>query len=362
MADEQQFNSKQERKQDGGRGRPLRLEPAAEEDSSFRKILTGGRQAGKGPTTSDDLHIVIVPPRVQRGMHVLPGKAVEDGFEESIAIDTVRRPKAKLLGGLGLAGEGRRLRAGRGARCGAEMQASPIPCPTADEGLEQEQARDKGPRPEAGFGRRKSRLRGGHGADGEGQSGGGERERQQDRKGKAEEQQGKVDERVVLERSAKHQDMSRSGGVEFLKETAAENTVIDHAALKNEAVFGWGINPPTPHPAAKRVKVFRVLSNQQRFGFAVAGLLPQVSFHRGAAVMPDKTGRAEPDFPTALLQTPADVHIIAGFAKDRIEAVDLLQVPSVKSHVAAGNVLSLLVREHNVGWSARRDQDCRRDR
>src|SRR2546428_12358992 len=109
--------------------------------------------------------------------------------------------------------------------------------------------------------------------------------------------------------------MSRSGGVEFLKQTAGENTVIDHAALENEPIFGWGIDPPTPHSTAKKVEIFRVLSNQQGFGFAVAGLLLQVSLHRRSAVMPDKTAPAEPDFSTALLQTPADIHIIARLAK-----------------------------------------------
>src|SRR5207249_2906290 len=155
VVDEQQFNSKQERKDDDRRGRPLRLESAAQENSSFREIFTGCSQAGVRPRASDDLHVVAVPAGVRLSMHVLPGKAVEDGFEESIAIDTVPRPKAKLLGGFGLVREARRLGGSSRGRCAAEMQASPITRPTADERLEQEKARDKRARPEAGSGSRK---------------------------------------------------------------------------------------------------------------------------------------------------------------------------------------------------------------
>ena len=60
--------------------------------------------------------------------------------------------------------------------------------------------------------------------------------------------------------------------------------------------------------------------------------------------MPDDRGRAEGDHAAALLQTPAEVHIITRLAVFRIEAAHLIKRPAVECHVAAGNVLG-----HDIG-------------
>ena len=86
-----------------------------------------------------------------------------------------------------------------------------------------------------------------------------------------------------------------------------------------------------------------MLAHQQRFGFAVTGLLLQVGADRRTPVVPHKTRRVESELAPALLQAPADVHIVAGLAKNRIEPAYLLQRPSEERHVAAGNVLGLAV-------------------
>src|SRR6266496_6346700 len=98
--------------------------------------------------------------------------------------------------------------------------------------------------------------------------------------------------------------------------------------------MGSRINAPTPNAAAEAVEPLGVLAGQERLGFAVAGLLAQIGLHGRAAVVPDKSRRTEADLVFAVLQAPAEVHVIAGLAKHRIETAYLLQRPLEECHVA----------------------------
>ena len=75
-------------------------------------------------------------------------------------------------------------------------------------------------------------------------------------------------------------------------------------------------------------------------------------------VMPDERARGEPDLPSARLQPPADIHIVARPQVQRIEAADRHERLAPKRHVAAGHVLGNPVVQQHVCWAAR----CARDR
>ena len=64
--------------------------------------------------------------------------------------------------------------------------------------------------------------------------------------------------------------------------------------------------------------------------------------------MPHKTRGAEPDQVSRLLQAPAQIHIVARFAKNGVKAIDIHEGPFVKSHIAARNVFGLSIGEHDM--------------
>src|SRR5262249_18012263 len=72
---------------------------------------------------------------------------------------------------------------------------------------------------------------------------------------------------------------------------------------------------------------------------AVADLLSPIRSDRIAMVMPDERRGAESQMPAALLQSPADVHVVAGLGVSRIEAAHLFERPPAKGHIASRNVL-----------------------
>ncbi len=104
------------------------------------------------------------------------------------------------------------------------------------------------------------------------------------------------------------------------------------------------------------------LRNEHRLRFPVTALLPQIRRDRRAPVMPDKPRRTKTDAVSPPLQSPADIHVIPGPVKDRIEPADFHQRPFVKGHVATGDVFSLPVSKHDVRRSARRNHHRCRDR
>src|SRR6266478_8338266 len=101
-----------------------------------------------------------------------------------------------------------------------------------------------------------------------------------------------------------------------------------------------------PNATAKDIERLRVLARQQGLGGAVASLLFQIIRNRGAAVMPDESGRTESDLAAALLQSPAEIDVVACLFKQRIKTAGFLQGRFIKGHVAAGNVLGQTIGQH----------------
>src|SRR4029453_9323223 len=98
---------------------------------------------------------------------------------------------------------------------------------------------------------------------------------------------------------------------------------------------------------------------QQRLRFAVTVLLFQESAQRKPSVMPDDRGRTERDYPSTLLNSPTEIHVVAGLAIFGIESAHTFEGPTVKCHVTTGNMLGDCVRKQNMVWSARRRSNAR---
>src|SRR6266542_5434283 len=70
-------------------------------------------------------------------------------------------------------------------------------------------------------------------------------------------------------------------------------------------------------------------------------------------MMPDHRRRAEPQCPAALLESPADIDVVAGNAVLRIKPADRLEASLSKRHIAAWYVLGLQIREEDMDGVAR---------
>ncbi len=71
--------------------------------------------------------------------------------------------------------------------------------------------------------------------------------------------------------------------------------------------------------------------------------------------MPDETRRGESDLVAAVLDAPADVHVVASFSKDWVKSADFIEDPFIENHVAAGNMFGLGVGQHDMGRTSWRD-------
>src|SRR5439155_22777528 len=101
---------------------------------------------------------------------------------------------------------------------------------------------------------------------------------------------------------------------------------------------------------------------EQCFGSAVGLLLAPVGANGIAAVVPHHRTRVKAQGPTAILQPPTHVDVVAGDAEYRVKAAHGLERGSAKRHIAARNMLGHEVREQYLRRSAGRVRDAVRDR
>src|SRR5436189_3969665 len=153
---------------------------------------------------------------------------------------------------------------------------------------------------------------------------------------------------MIFKGGAKHQQKRGLRRIKHLKKTAAKQAMIYQRPSQAHAKLRRGVNAAAPDAAAEKAEVFRVLANQQRFRFAIAGLLLQVSANRRTPIVPHKAGWTESEFETAFLKAPAHIDIVARLAKEGVEAADFLQRPFVECHVASRAVLGLAVGQPDV--------------
>src|SRR4030095_8682825 len=96
-----------------------------------------------------------------------------------------------------------------------------------------------------------------------------------------------------------------------------------------------------------------------RLRFAVTVLLFQESAQRKPSVMPDDRGGTKRYSPSSLLNSPAEIHVVAGLAIFGIEPGYTFEGPTVKCHVTTGNMLGDCIRKQNMVWSAWRRSNAR---
>src|SRR5215472_11377963 len=67
--------------------------------------------------------------------------------------------------------------------------------------------------------------------------------------------------------------------------------------------------------------------------------------------MPNDCGWTEGNYPPSLLNSPAEIHVVAGLPIFGIESADAFESPTVKCHVTTGNMLCDRVGKQNMVWS-----------
>src|SRR5262245_22840997 len=100
-----------------------------------------------------------------------------------------------------------------------------------------------------------------------------------------------------------------------------------------------------------------MFSNQPRLALAVPHLLTDVGATAGAVVMPDQGRRRESDLPSARLEPPAHVDVVACSDEGRIESADGHQRLAPEGAVAAGNVLGESIVDEDVRRPSRGSGD-----
>ena len=141
-----------------------------------------------------------------------------------------------------------------------------------------------------------------------------------------------------------------------MEKSFTENPVINDRAINKPAEPRSAVDLTAPFRCAGRAEKDQMFKAQQRFRFAVAVLLFQESAQRKPPIMPDDRGRTERDYPSSLLNSPAEIHVVAGLAIFGIEPTYTFEGPTVKRHVTTGNMLGDCIRKQNMVWSARRRQ------
>src|SRR5207249_7514611 len=161
-----------------------------------------------------------------------------------------------------------------------------------------------------------------------------------------------------LERERQVGKEARGRLVEGLKQTATENATVDHRTpqreQRGEERVDAPVDPAAPPGVPEGVEPLRVLEVEEAFGLAVASLLADVGLDGVAPEVPHHGRGTEGDAVAALLKAPAHIHVVAGRAVDGIEPADLLEHLAAERHVAARDVLSLLVVQEYVQGPARR--------
>ena len=118
-------------------------------------------------------------------------------------------------------------------------------------------------------------------------------------------------------------DQARSRLVERLEWRQPPNAMID--AARPPPHIRDAVHPARPFEMAGGVVFFRPFLFQQRLGFSVALLLAQIGANGVAAMMPNHGRGAEAQRPPALLQAPADIHVVPRDPELGIKSSDRLE-------------------------------------
>ena len=148
---------------------------------------------------------------------------------------------------------------------------------------------------------------------------------------------------MPFQRAGDHRPMGRPRLVDCLKQAGAESAVVDNRLSDDQALQRRTVEHAAPLAVAAAIVAVRMFKPQQGLGLTVSGLLPQIGAGRLSSLVPDEGPRCERNPMARLLQTPADIDVVAGLEKLRIESIDRFQRFTAECHVAARNMFGHLV-------------------
>src|SRR4029450_2602002 len=112
------------------------------------------------------------------------------------------------------------------------------------------------------------------------------------------------------------------------------------------------IHPPKPGEMSGRIVLLWPFAFEQRLSFPIVQLLFPIRPHRVAAMVPDHSSGVEPHRPALFLQPQTNIDVITRDTKLRVKSADRLKGSFAERHVAAGNVLCLLIGKEDMDWAA----------
>src|SRR5204863_5382152 len=129
--------------------------------------------------------------------------------------------------------------------------------------------------------------------------------------------------RIPLDCEGEIREERRGRLVHRLEEPTAKRAEVDDRPAGEHAGRELAVDAPEPARLAEQIEAIRMLEVEERLRLAVPHLLLQVRLHGVAPVVPNGCRRAEADRVATVLETPADVHVVARRRVRRIEAADL---------------------------------------
>ena len=303
------------------------------------------------PKAPVDLDVPIFPTGIDRVVPAFVLKRLHGFFEQRLASVAVFTPEADVRDAAAGAFEILLAAGDDGGRGAFKFQPGEIAGPTANEGLGERQKgheQSRGDRVVFGLEPRVDHVGERH------EQGSAEHQirhdaKERNRDGAEENEKREGD---PLDAAEVGGDIGLRGGVDGLEESLAEDAVVDHGFVDEPGEARRAVDLAFPFRGAGRPEEDEMLESQHRLGFAVALLLFAKGFERETAVVPDDGRRAERNHAAALLEAPAEIHIVAGLPVFVIESTDLIERPAVKCHVATGNVLGHDICEEHMARPA----------
>src|SRR5437764_3045709 len=126
--------------------------------------------------------------------------------------------------------------------------------------------------------------------------------------------------------------------VDRLEKSVCENSVINYRAIDEPAEAWRAVNLSSPLRCSGWSEKNEMFKAQERFGFAVTLLLFAERTQGETAMVPDDGRGTKRDDAAALLQTPAEINVIASGVIFRIKAAEIFKSPAPKCHVTARDV------------------------
>lgn len=168
-----------------------------------------------------------------------------------------------------------------------------------------------------------------------------------------------------LEKFDAGQGKTGAEAVEFCVDSAEWEHAVDdvlesgaaHVAVVNDRVVhhsdgAASVDEAVPFRSAKFRESLGVLGDEQALGTAVAKLLAKESDERAAPPVPDEGAGREAKAEPGVTQPPAEINIVASGLELRVKSADCVEGGAGDDEIAAGEMLGLLVAEHDVARCA----------